>query len=365
MRRAIDRIYGLELFETVNYEVVREDGRTGVIVHARDRAWGPNYLRFGMALSDNFQGDDFFNLAVAYTRTELNPLGGEWRTGLAIGGQPGFFSELYQPLDPATRYFIEPRLFLTQQNLPVFDGNDQTGELRLESEGASFAVGREFGTWGELRLGLERAGGSSKLRIGDPAVPGESFDSGDLFARLSVDELDNLNFPRSGHYARLEWRHSSDALGADENFDQADVEYLGARTRGRHTIVLRARLGTTFSGTAPLQSLYRAGGFLDISGLDQNALSGQHYGLLSIGTLGRLGDIDLLPAYFGASLEVGNTWERRSEVGFDDLIAAGSVFVGLDSFLGPIYVGYGRAEGGRSSFYLFLGSPDRASRLLH
>ncbi|WAC63794.1 hypothetical protein OVA13_03115 [Pseudoxanthomonas sp. SL93] len=40
----------------------------------------------------------------------------------------------------------------------------------------------------------------------------------------------------------------------------------------------------------------------------------------------------------------------------DDMLGAGSVFVGADTFLGPIFLGYGRAEGGQDSFYLTFGS---------
>ena len=39
----------------------------------------------------------------------------------------------------------------------------------------------------------------------------------------------------------------------------------------------------------------------------------------------------------------------------NDVIIAGSVFLGLDTFLGPIYLAYGHAEGGQDSAYLFLG----------
>ena len=41
---------------------------------------------------------------------------------------------------------------------------------------------------------------------------------------------------------------------------------------------------------------------------------------------------------------------------FDDLITNGSVFAGLDTFLGQLYVGAGFSEDGESNFYLFLGN---------
>ncbi len=48
-------------------------------------------------------------------------------------------------------------------------------------------------------------------------------------------------------------------------------------------------------------------------------------------------------------------WSDRSDMGFDDLIVAGSGFTGVDTPLAPVYLAYGHAEGGNDSVYLFLG----------
>jgi len=42
-------------------------------------------------------------------------------------------------------------------------------------------------------------------------------------------------------------------------------------------------------------------------------------------------------------------------VGFDDTRKHGSLFLGLDTLLGPVYIGSGFGERGESAFYLFLG----------
>jgi NTE family protein len=41
-------------------------------------------------------------------------------------------------------------------------------------------------------------------------------------------------------------------------------------------------------------------------------------------------------------------------------IRAGSVYLGLDTFLGPLYIGFGRASPGYNAFYLYLGRPWKA-----
>ena len=53
----------------------------------------------------------------------------------------------------------------------------------------------------------------------------------------------------------------------------------------------------------------------------------------------------------------GKAWQRRSDVSLGDLRKAGSVFLGLDTMIGAMYLGYGHTAGGESAFYLFLGRP--------
>ena len=63
----------------------------------------------------------------------------------------------------------------------------------------------------------------------------------------------------------------------------------------------------------------------------------------------------LLPAYVGLSLEAGNTWMRRDDISTGDLRKDGSLFFGVDTPLGPVYLATGFDEGGGKQFYLFLG----------
>jgi NTE family protein len=62
-----------------------------------------------------------------------------------------------------------------------------------------------------------------------------------------------------------------------------------------------------------------------------------------------------VPVYVGASVEQGNVWNDRREISFGSSRTNGSVFVGLDTIMGPVYFATGFDEGGRSAYYLFLG----------
>jgi NTE family protein len=92
-----------------------------------------------------------------------------------------------------------------------------------------------------------------------------------------------------------------------------------------------------------------------LSGLEENQLFGQHAGLLTIGYLRSLQPAGLLQPYVGATLEAGNVWQRRSDISLDNSIISGSVFFGMDTLFGPIYLAYGHSDTGESAIYIRLG----------
>ncbi len=66
--RDMQRIYGTDDFEHVNYRVIEETGKRVLSVDAIEKSWGPNYLRFGLGLSSDFTGDAYYNLLASYRR---------------------------------------------------------------------------------------------------------------------------------------------------------------------------------------------------------------------------------------------------------------------------------------------------------
>jgi NTE family protein len=351
----IGKIYGWQLFQNVRYEIVEEGSETGLALQVDERSWGPNYLQFGLSVANSFDGDNFLNLGVAYTRTGMNALGGELRMGVQTGQEPFLVGEFYQPLDVKSRYFIHPQIGTWRRNVNVFDDGNIISELRVTESGLQLAAGRNLGTWGEVRLGLRRSTGDVEVRVGDPTQVDVDFDVGEFFIRLSDDKIDNVRFPRDGHTVAVEGLVSRDGLGANAEFEQLKFSSLLARPIGQGSVLLHLSYNTTLNSDAPVQSLFRIGGLLNLSGFAQDELAGQHSALLAAGYLRKVNDSDYLPLYVGGSLELGNVWQNKSDISASNAITAGSLYVGSDTILGPIYLAYGLAEGGVDSFYLFVG----------
>jgi NTE family protein len=357
VERAMNTVYGLDYYQNVRYGLVTDNGRTGLEVELDERSWGPNYLQLGMEYSSAANSDALFGLAASYLRTAINPLGGEWRTTVVVGDEPALTTDVYRPFGPKGLYFFAPSLNLESTQFNVYVGDDRVTEAQLREAILELAVGRELPTWGEYRFGVRAATGAFDLRVGDPSfISEENFRRGEFFARFSVDTMDSVTFPREGSLASIEWRASRQRpLAADADFDQLLLSAAYAKTWGRHTVLTNLRWDATISGTAPNTRLFRMGGFFDISGINRNQLSGQHATRLGAAYYRRIGDLALFPAFAGMSIELGNVWDSREDISSPDSIFGGSFWAGVDTPVGPVYVGYGRAEGGEDAFYVSLG----------
>jgi len=359
IERRMERLYALDLFESVDYTIVEENGQSGIEFHLRRKSWGPNYVRFGLNIEDDFEGNSRYNVAARFISTELNDLGGEWLTDLQIGDHPRFYTEFYQPLGYGHRYFIVPQLEAGVRNLQVRDASDRLTEYRVRENEAGFDFGRELGNWGEWRVGVFRGSSNARVRVGDTSLSSQDFSSGGYFARLSYDQLDSIFFPRHGEQFVAEWTGQRENLGADRHSDRIDANVLVARSWRKHTFIVGVDLGSTLNSQAFPQDYFQLGGFLNLSGLRTGELSGPHRGIgrfiyyRKVGS-GGTGVLDV-PLYAGLSIEAGNVWQTRAEMSFNDLRMNGSLFMGADTILGPVYLGAGADREGDSAFYLFLG----------
>lgn len=363
MERRVSQLYGDGNFESLDYKVVRDGELSGVEVSARRKSWGPNYLRFGLELQDDFEGSNSFNAGVRVLVTEVNQYGAEWQMDLRVGENPQFMTEFYQPIGYTSDWFVAPRLLVERRNFDIIDEDERLATYRIRNQEFGLDLGRQFGSWGELRAGVLWGEGSQELLVGDPddpdLPPRPDFDRGEFVARLSIDRMDDVYFPRHGELFTLQWNGPRESLGADADADRVSADWTLARSLGRNTFVLSMSGGANVSGPELVQDFYTLGGLFNLSGLSLDAISGPHFAIAKSIAYRRIGSGDegflSVPTYLGVSLELGNVWNRRADMSFDSARVNGSAFLGFDTFLGPVYLAAGFDEGGERSFYLLLG----------
>ncbi|WP_207937829.1 patatin-like phospholipase family protein [Pseudomonas sp. 51_B] len=351
-------LYGLDYFDRVQYRVVHKGQDNILVINARGKRGGTDYLRLGLNLSDDLRGDSAFNLGASYRMNGINRLGAEWLTRAQIGEQQELYSEFYQPLDVGSRYFVAPYLDLGSQNIEATLDNDPIAEYRLERYGFGLNLGRQIGTSGEVRLGLGKAWGKADVRVGEQDLPSVSFNEGFYELKYSFDTLDNVYFPHSGEDISLTLRKYDKSLDSDYDYRQWLLNVDKAISSGPNTFVLGGRYGRTLDDTEVVTSSFVLGGARELSGLRQDSLSGQNASLLRVVYFRRLTPRAYLPLdfplYLGGSLERGRVWNNDNA--FDSgYINAASIFLGLETPLGPLNLSYGANTAHEQAVYLNLG----------
>ncbi|QXH50157.1 patatin-like phospholipase family protein [Pseudomonas fakonensis] len=351
-------LYGLDYFDQVQYRVVHKGKDNTLVINARGRRGGTDYLRLGLNLSDDLRGDSAFNLGASYRVNGINRLGAEWLTRAQIGDQQELYSEFYQPLDIGSRYFVAPYIDLGSQNVEATLENDPVAEYRLERYGFGLNLGRQIGTYGEVRLGVGKAWGQADVRIGDQDLPKVSFNEGFYELKYSFDTFDNVYFPHSGEEIGLTLRKYDKSLDSDQNYRQWLLNLDKAFSSGPNTLVLGGRYGRTLDDAEVVTSSFVFGGARQLSGFRQDSISGQNMSLLRMVYYRRLTPRAYLPLdfplYLGGSLERGRAWNNDNQ--FDSgYINAASVFLGLETPLGPLNLSYGVNDADEQAVYLNLG----------
>jgi NTE family protein len=360
LQRKLGRQYGLDRYESLDYRLVREDGDLGLEIDARRKSWGPNFLRLGVSVVQDYDGGATANAGMRVLMTDLNRLDAEWLTDLRLGEDPLLFTEFFQPLSLTGDLFVAPGLRYELDTLQIVEDGRRVARYRTRDSEASFALGAELSNWGEVRVGLARGDGSTRVMIGDPGLPGGDFDLGAVYAQFAYDRLDSAYFPRHGQALRIGWRGERTGIGSSANADMVEAEWLMARSHDRWSLVVGVEGGSALDDrVVSPQQLYTLGGFLELSGLPIDGLVGTQYGLARAILYRRVsrGGTGFLefPAYLGVSLEAGDTWATRDDVEWSGLQPAGSVFLGAESPFGPVYLAAGLSEGGQRAFYLLLG----------
>ena len=360
VQRKLNRQYGLDSYEYVDYHVVRDEGERGLEIDLRPKSWGPNFMRLGVSVEEDYDGGAVANAGARFLMTRVNALDAEWLTDVQIGEEPRLFTEFFQPLSLTSDVFVAPSFRYELETLQVIDDGRRVARYRSRDSEFSLAVGAELSNWGEVRLGLRRGDGSQHVLVGDPALPSSDYDIGAAFLKFGYDRLDSAYFPKHGQAFRASWQSERESLGASADADIVELSWQFARSHDRYSFVFSLDAGSALDDrVVSPQELFTLGGFLDLSGLPADALTGTQYGIARTilyrrVSRGGTGFFEF-PAYLGVSLEAGNVWQTRDDVDLGRLETGGSLFLGADSPIGPLYLAAGFGESGERAFYLMLG----------
>lgn len=358
LAQRMDYLYGLDIFENIFYSLDEKDNHILNVEPLVDR-WGPTYLQGSLMATTDLSGNSSYTVTLGTTRLLLNNLMGEWRALAKLGEQTGLFVELFQPFTANLKWFVNPSLSYERVPLPFFQNRQHIATLLKNEFDAEIAAGRILGNWGEAKVGIANEVGSFRNIIGPEPIPEEHFHLDKIFLALNVDTLDNNYFPRSGVKGRASYTTFNHFFHPGLQFDQLSLKMLMAFAKDRHAASLSANYNQTTSGSPGLENKFFLGGPFQLSGFLHQTLFGDNAFLANIIYYYRAKEFGLnpelsIPIYVGASLETGKVWQ---EINYDnslDLLGGGSLFLGSDTPIGPLYLVFGATTTGNKAIHLMV-----------
>lgn len=372
LEAGVRRLYALDAFERVSYRIEERDDKQVLTVETSEKGWGPGFVDLKFALEDDFSSQSNYEIGAQFRRTNINMLGGEWLVETTFGSNKQLASEFYTPLDTDYDLFWKLRGEYDKRSRSFFfDTTDPQYELfrpltRLEVDYATWGFSTELGynlrPWSELALGVQGLTGDIEVRNTDDQL---DIDSIGPYLRFSHDTLDNVFFPTHGEAAELRlgyFRNSLDVEGGKESVSGLDyeLEWLRPYQLDRHTLIGKLVFGGSSAEQEVPVFARSLGGLFNLSGYQRDQLNGRYSGFGGLLYHYRWFDNDFgafrSPVYLGGSLERGGVWNAGAEVSWESALMAGSVFIGVDTNWGPLYLAYGLGEGDKSSVYLYFGN---------
>ncbi len=353
-------------YTSVAYGLGAEDGGNAITFDAVEKPWGPDYLMFDLNLSTDFRGDTAWGIRVDYQKRWLNALGGELRASGQIGRPNVFEASFYQPLDLAQRWFVSPTVYANQTLEYSYADFEAVGQYSIRRRGVKLEAGAALDPWGEVRFGIIRGSTRWDAKIDTLAIPDQGSETtAGYTARFVYDSVDKALFPTQGTFAKLEAFASSTGMGADRSYRTFGFDGWRTFSRERWVWQFALRGGTDFHSNAPFYDQFRRGGLFDFSGYSRGELTGRDFGFASVLVRRRaafLNETLGTALYSGGSFELGNVYRRLDNSPARGVLAGGSLYLALDSKIGPVYLAWGFSEGGHSTAYLYLGSSLEAMR---
>ena len=355
LNRDLLRAYGDGYYERVDYTLTRQGEQNLLRITPIEKAWGPDYLRFGLNLSSTLTGRSVFSLRAAYQKTWLNSLGAELVASAELGSNTGIGAEFYQPLDPAQRYFVHAAASVRRENFALFANDLRISDYRNSIGRLDLTTGLNLGLTGQVRLGLRDERQTVTIETGVPVLPAEPLHIRGWLASWETDQKNQLHIATTGWSGKGSWFES-----AAGDYNKLNLNLEGSYQLQEWVLGLRGSYVGSLYGELPPQEMGRLGGFLNLSGFANDQLMGDRvsYGhvraerILGRMPLGLSGDLRV-----GFAMEVGKVADPLSEPSRTGLLNSTAIYLRGETPFGPAYIGLGQSSSGPVNAYFFIGTP--------
>jgi NTE family protein len=359
------RMSALQEFESVSYTLSDDPASPTLEWWPKEKSYGPNYLKFDLGLYGSEGGDLGFVIYAKHTRTWLNSFGAEWRNEVQLGYYNNLSTALYQPLDVAQRFFVEPRAFYVRSWEDVFLDNDRLATYKFSDAGINVDLGANLSDDAQIRVGYLYTSRKIDVETGSVLLPEDERTDAGLTVSATYDSRDTAFNPTRGLAAALEYMNADESLGGDMDWQRAELG-LGLALPVRKDVVwVTLAGGSDLDTDLPLDRTFMLGGPGSFPGFELGELRVTDYWTASGSYLWKIKDIMSIRGqalYAGIRLTAGQTFGRLEEYADpsfdqDETIYGGSLYIAGRTQAGPLTVGLATTSADSWSLWIAVGRP--------
>jgi NTE family protein len=340
----LSALSGLDRYQSVDWQMTADGGRTGLLVRARDKSYAPPFLMLGLNVENTTSENFRVQLAARYLAFDVLGSGSELRIDGGLGADPNLAAALYEPIR-GSRVFVRAIAGGNRRTFSIVHDDAVVAEYLEKRTGIIADVGVNLSRVSELSGGFSLAHTSDEVRTGNPGLPELSGKETGAHLRWVVDTQDSPVVPSRGTRATAAFSQtfaSPEAPGVNAtNRDLTQLEgsvswFVSAGRRNRFFAVVSG--GTSFDDH-PLPTRQFTLGYpyvLDAFGVGEER--GDHYGVITLGAfrqISRLPDFMGGPIFAGAWLENGAAFNSHENVDLHAHVAGGIM---MDTLVGPVLV---------------------------
>ena len=359
------RMSALQEFESVEYRLTGDPNSPTLEWWPKEKAYGPNYLKFDLGLYGSEDGDLGFVVYAKHTRTWLNSLGAEWRNEVQLGYFNNLSTSFYQPLDIAQNFFVEPKVFWTRSWEDIFYDNERLARYKFSDWGGAIDIGANLSDDAQVRVGYLYTKRKASVETGSPILPETERNDAGMTLSATFDSRDTSFNPTRGIAAAMEYDYVAESLGADLDWQRVELG-IGMAVPVRSDVVwVTLAGGSDLDTDLPVDRNFMLGGPGSFPGYELGVLRVTDYWTASGSYLWKFRDIMSIRGqalYAGVRLEAGQVFGRLESLalpGFDDdeMIYGGSLYITGRTQAGPLTVGVGATSTDSWSLWIAVGRP--------
>jgi len=352
VKNGIDNVYASSLYSRVSVDVQQNGQMVDLVIRVNEKPSVRFQVGGKVDIERNFQG------YMALADENFLGKGVKVKAQTRLGVKDGLlgFSFRNDRIFTSFLTFAAQSYFTWEEN-PFKKETPQEGKYREERLGVRLQVGQQLARIGQL-VGEIRIEKVKDFRLEGDFTKPKNFELRAFALRSITDKRDRIDFPTKGIFNHWAWENgNSFILNSQESYTKIllNLESYYRLYKDIHVGHVRFLAGLG-DDSLPFSENFRVGGLHSFYGLLDKELFGKQVVLMNFEYRYKLPFKEIADTYFSIRYDFGSVWQSPNlVVDAEDFFSGLGGYLGMDTFLGPLYIGWGKTSLGRENFYLSLG----------